>query len=55
VPLTVEEKVTAVVAVLLHTVWLVGAMVITGVGFTVMVKVDVVGDAEQPLAVAVTV
>jgi len=30
-------------------------MVIDGVGFTVMVKVDVVGEAGQPLAVAVTV
>ena len=49
------EKVTAEVDVLLHTVWLVGVIVMTGVGFTVMVKVDVVGDAEQPLATAVTV
>jgi len=55
VPLTVDEKVTAVVAVLLHTAWLEGVMVIDGVGFTVMVKVDVVGEAEHPLAVAVTV
>ena len=55
VPVTVLEKVTCVVAVLLHTVWAVGLMVITGVGLTVMVKVDVVGDAAHPLAVAVTV
>jgi hypothetical protein len=51
----VLEKVTAPVGVLLHTVCDVGAMVMTGVGFTVMVNVDVVGEAEQPLAVAVTV
>jgi hypothetical protein len=51
----VLEKATAVVAVLLHTVCCDGMIVTAGVGLTVMVKVDVVGEAEQPLAVAVTV
>ena len=49
------EKVTAEVGVLLHTVWLAGVIVTAGVGLTVMVKVDVVGDAAHPPAVAVTV
>ena len=49
------EKVTAEVDVLLHTVWLAGVIVTVGVGFTVMVNVDVVGEAEHPLATDVTV
>ena len=49
------EKVTCVVDVLLHTVCASGTIVIAGVGLTVIVNVDEVGDAGQPLAVAVTV
>ena len=37
----------------LHTVWLVGVTVITGVGFTVIVKLT--GALAQPLVVPVTV
>ena len=49
------ENVTAVVEALLHTVWDAGVIVIDGVGLTVMVNVDVVGEAAHPLAVDVTV
>ena len=54
-PDTVLEKVTAAVDAVLQTDCEVGVIVSTGVGFTVIVKVDVVGDAGHPLAVAVTV
>lgn len=49
------EKPTAVVDVLLQTAWLAGVIVTAVEGLTVMVKVDVVGEAAHPLAVAVTV
>ena len=54
-PVTVLEYVTVAVPPPLHTVWFNGAIVITGVGLTVIVKLDVVGVAEQLLAVAVTI
>lgn len=55
VPGTLLERVTIPVAVLLQRSWLVGLMDNTGVGLTMIVKVEVVGDAAHPLAVAVTV
>ena len=56
VPDTVLVNVTICVVPLLHTDWLAGEIVIVGVGLTVIVKLDVVGVAEQPFGeVAVTI
>ena len=52
-PVTPELNVSDVVLLPLHTVWLVGVTVITGVGFTVIVKLT--GVLAQPLVVPVTV
>ena len=52
-PVTPELNVSAVVLLPLHTVWLVGVTVITGVGFTVIVKLA--GVLVHPLVVPVTV
>ena len=48
-PLTELLKVTAVVAVPLHAVWLVGVTVITGNGLTVMLVPADVAEQELPL------
>lgn len=56
VPDTGPASVTRVVCDPLHTTWLDGAGDTVAVGFTVIVKLDVVGVAEQPFGeVAVTI